>query len=313
MRLTKHHGLGNDFLVVLDAGGDRPIGPAEVRRLCDRRTGVGADGVIRATPGGAIGVAGTSDHAVATMELLNADGSRAEMSGNGIRCLAQALVHAGWAAGDHIPVLTDAGLRTVRRGDDVDAVTQTFDVDMGGVLIGADAPEWAVPGVARAVAVDVGNPHLVLELVGPDAAVPDLVELGELANAKIAGGANVHLLRSLGTDAVSIRTYERGVGPTPACGTGACAAAAAAHHWGMAGRTVRVAMPGGDVVVTLPEPGADAGSGSPSPGEGAVLRGPATFVATIDTDPPGRVPAGTGSGDAAVGRGPGRTEEAPCR
>lgn len=327
MRLTKHHGLGNDFLVMLDADGERPIPPAEARRLCERRTGIGADGVIRATPGGAIGVAGASDHAVATMELLNADGSRAEMSGNGIRCLAQALVLAGWALGERIAIVTDAGLRTVRRGDDIDAVTQTFAVDMGSVRIGADAPEWVVPGVARAVTVDVGNPHLVLELVdGSDAPRPDLVELGELANAKIAGGANLHLLRGDGADAVSIRTYERGVGPTLACGTGACASAAAAHHWGLTGRNVRVTMPGGDVEVTLPgsgragagsergsEAGSDAESDAGAPGGAAVLRGPATFVAAIDTDPPGHAGDPSGRGEAAAVDARGRTGEAQCR
>ena len=87
MRLTKHHGLGNDFLVLLDLGGTHPVGPSDAVALCDRRTGIGADGLLRASAG--------TDGADVTMELFNADGSIAEMSGNGIRCLAQAVFQAG--------------------------------------------------------------------------------------------------------------------------------------------------------------------------------------------------------------------------
>ena len=102
MQLTKHHGLGNDFLVLLDLDGARPVSPAEVAALCHRRTGLGADGLLRATSGTA--------GAQVTMELLNADGSTAEMSGNGIRCLAQAMFQAGLAEPPVLTVATDAGL-----------------------------------------------------------------------------------------------------------------------------------------------------------------------------------------------------------
>src|SRR5687768_6362973 len=105
MRLTKHHGLGNDFLVLLDLDGTRPVSPEDAVALCDRRTGIGADGLLRATRG--------TDGADITMELLNADGSLAEMSGNGIRCLAQAVFQAGLATPPVLTVATDAGLRTV--------------------------------------------------------------------------------------------------------------------------------------------------------------------------------------------------------
>jgi diaminopimelate epimerase len=331
MRLTKHHGLGNDFLVVLDAAGHQPILPAEARALCDRRTGIGADGVIRATPGPAAAgpvplgspprtgrSSGRAEAdrrdlpsgAVAVMELTNADGSPAEMSGNGIRCLAQALVRAGWATGSDIPILTAVGLRTVRRGDDLDPVTQRFAVDMGAVRIGAEAPEWAVPGVARALTVDVGNPHLVLELAGdPDGPEPDLVEVGETANAKIAGGINVHLLRTDDAGGITIRTFERGVGPTLACGTGACASAAAALHWGLAGGTVRVTMGGGEVDVALAD-AAPVGTPTGEPeGQPAVLTGPAAFVAAIDTDPAASTAASKGRAARDV---PAGNEGAPC-
>jgi len=247
MRLTKHHGLGNDFLVVLDADTSHPLTADLARALCDRHTGVGADGIMRATPADPGGVAR------ARMDLLNADGSRAEMSGNGIRCLAQALLLGGWPgvaseAGTPIPIETDAGLRTVTVHEQLDDVTHSLSVAMGAARIDGEAPEWTGGGVARALVVDTGNPHLVLDLsaAGPAAADDvDLVALGETVNGKVPGGANVHLLtladldadparRSAGevpggdtTRGIAIRTYERGVGPTRACGTGACASAAA--------------------------------------------------------------------------------------
>jgi diaminopimelate epimerase len=276
MRLTKHHGLGNDFLVLLDDDGSRSLSADQVRALCDRHRGVGADGLIRATrPGEAVAVG-----IVAIMELINADGSRAEMSGNGIRCLAQALVAAGWASGPALPISTDAGLRTVTVHDPVDALdarTQVSSVEMGPARVVGDAPEWSGGPFRRALLVDMGNPHLVVELAPghEQAAAADtgevrLVELGERVNAKLPDGANVHLLAHDGDggDGIVIRTYERGVGPTLACGTGACASAAAARAWGLAADRVPVRQPGGSAEVTL--------------GASVVLQGPATLVATIE-------------------------------
>lgn len=288
MRLTKHHGLGNDFLVLLDPESSHPVDPEIVRALCDRHTGVGADGIMRLTPPES---AEPTSPARVHMELRNADGSLAEMSGNGIRCSAQALL-LGWpgvvsedpADGTSqlpvdIPIETGAGLRTVTIHEQVDAVTHSVSVAMGPARIVDDAPEWTGGGIARALVVDTGNPHLVLDLsgAGPAAAADvDLVALGEAVNAKVAGGANVHLLtveadRERG-HAIAIRTYERGVGLTLACGTGACASAAAARAWGLVGDRVAVDMPGGRADVTL------AGHDDAD----VVLRGPATFVAAVD-------------------------------
>jgi diaminopimelate epimerase len=280
MRLTKHHGLGNDFIVVLDTDASHPIDSDMARALCDRHTGVGADGVMRATPvapGGAARV---------RMELLNADGSRAEMSGNGIRCLAQALLLGGWLdGGPDVAIETDAGLRTVTVHDQVDPVTHSLSVGMGAARIDGEAPEWTGDGVARALIVDMGNPHLVLDV--PDAGTGtadeiDLIALGEAVNAKVPGGSNVHLVVPAaagpgggrggeGADGIAIRTYERGVGLTRACGTGACASAAAARAWGLVGDRVTVDMPGGRAEVRL----------GPSDLDQVVLRGPATYVAEI--------------------------------
>ena len=276
MRLTKHHGLGNDFLVLLDPEAAHPLDPDVARALCDRHTGLGADGAIRATPATAGGPARVR------MELRNADGSRAEMSGNGIRCLGQALV-LGWPGvdgepGSEIAVETDAGRRTLTVHDAPAPATLVLSVAMGGARLEGGAPEWTGGPVARAMRVDMGNPHLVLDVsgAGPGAADEiDLVALGEAVNAKVDGGANVHLLTVAdGGDGIAIRTYERGVGPTLACGTGACASAEAARAWGIAGAggRVPVAMPGGRAVVAL----------GAAPGAEIVLRGPAVHVATIE-------------------------------
>jgi diaminopimelate epimerase len=287
MRLTKHHGLGNDFLVLLDPDSSHPFHTDLARALCDRHTGVGADGILRISPpsGG-----GTAARAPVRMELRNADGSEAEMSGNGIRCAAQAML-LGWpglAGADgrpegglpvEIALETAAGLRTVTVHERIDAVTHSLSVAMGAARVLGDAPEWTGGGVGRARVVDTGNPHLVLDMsgAGPDAAAEvDLVALGETANAKVPGGVNVHLLtveaQPDGAHGVAIRTYERGVGLTLACGTGACASAAAARAWGLVGDVVPVDMPGGRAEVTL----------GPSEADEVVLRGPATYVAAIE-------------------------------
>jgi diaminopimelate epimerase len=270
MRFTKHHGLGNDFLVLLDLDGDMPVDAELARAVCDRHTGVGADGLIRATrPSAADGPPPD-----AIMELYNADGSRAEMSGNGIRCLAQALLLDEWVADkpDEPAVAlisTDAGLRTVVLRGMADSTTHLFTVDMGAVCLGGDAAPWIDGPVVRAGWADMGNPHLVLEV---DSAHPldevDLVALGEVTNAATPGGANVHVLQpGPGAEAVTIRTYERGVGLTNACGTGACASVAVAHAWGLVGEQAEVLMPGGSALVRL--------------GETVELTGPATVVAIV--------------------------------
>jgi diaminopimelate epimerase len=261
MRLTKHHGFGNDFLVVLDDDRSHPLDAHVTRVLCDRHTGLGADGLIRAVP-----LDPAADGAVAAMDLRNADGSPAEVSGNGIRCLAQALILAGWADGPTIPIRTASGRRVVTVHDRSDPRIFSLSVDMGVARIDGEAPEWAGGPIRRTLRVDIGNPHLVCDVGDDDV---DLVELGESVNAKEPGGANVHLLTAEGADRVDIRTYERGVGLTQACGTGACAAAVAARAWGLVGDTVAVEQAGGTARVTVGGDGA------------VVLQGPATLVATV--------------------------------
>lgn len=245
MRLSKHHALGNDFLIVLDKDGRHPIDSEVARSVCDRHRGVGADGLIRVSRGSSLPF---------RMELHNEDGSRAEMSGNGISCLAQAVFMAGYAQGGVLDVETDAGPRRVTVADVLGTSRHRMRVAMGTPRLTAELSEWETAGVLRAVQVEVGNPHVVCHV--PDPALgPDLVEIGEKINASTPGGTNVELVTPGDAPGeIVMSVFERGVGPTEACGTGAVAAAAAAHEWGLAPRSVRVRQPGGTADVDLGEP-----------------------------------------------------------
>lgn len=263
MRLTKHHGLGNDFLVLLDLDGSQPVEPSDAVALCDRRTGLGADGLLRVTAG--------TEGADVTMELVNADGSPAEMSGNGVRCLAQAVFQAGIAKPPVLRVATAAGLRTVTVIAQLGPHDHRMSVEMGAAKVVGTEPEWVGGDVLEATRVDVGNPHIVLRWA--HAALPGregLIELGARIDGAIPGGANVEIIvPGVAPDEIAMVVYERGVGPTEACGTGACAVAAAAHEWGLTGERTTVRMPGGPVEVTLGDP--------------VLLTGATTSVAAIDT------------------------------
>lgn len=259
IRLRKHHGLGNDFLVLVDLERRHPLDAAAARALCDRHRGVGADGVIRVTPG-------------PTMELRNADGSVAETSGNGLRCLAQALVMAGVEEGPELSISTAAGPRSARVGPPDRDGTSEVTVGMGRVELGAEQP-FEDPG-RRGRLVDMGNPHLVVLVPDPDAV--DLTSEGPAEEARHAGGINVEYAAVAGPDRIRIRTWERGAGETLACGSGSCAAAAALRAWGLVGDRVEVDNPGGRVRVEF------GGAG----GLEVVLAGPAQFVCEVEVPVP---------------------------
>lgn len=262
MRLTKHHGVGNDFLVLLDLDDAVAVDADVARTLCDRRRGVGADGFIRVSPG--------TGGAEVTMTLYNADGSLAEMSGNGIRCLAQALARARGVERLDVPVATGGGRRQVRLTPGADARTAQVEVDMGRPGPGPGPDRVVTAGVGartKMTTVDLGNPHLVLLVDDPGAV--DLAVVGPEASRHFDSGVNVEVVASVaGSPGVlDLQVWERGVGITEACGTGACAAAAAAHAWGLVGERVRVRMAGGEVEVVL--------------GDTITLIGPAVFVAEV--------------------------------
>lgn len=267
VRLTKHHGLGNDFLIAVDP--PRPLAAADAIAWCDRRTGLGADGLIIATP--LESASTTSDGAVRRwrMVLWNADGSRAEISGNGIRCLGQAIAEQqdlDRSVDQELTIDTDAGTRplTIKAaasvGAGVDGATQADEangtalvrVGMGKAVDGpAASSRWAevsVPVTAQR-GVDVGNPHLVGfvdELGGSDMAV-----IGPVIEADYPAGVNVHLVSVIDDSNLQLRVWERGAGVTQACGSGAVAAAWAANAAGFAGERITVEMPGGSASVEL--------------------------------------------------------------
>jgi diaminopimelate epimerase len=266
LTLTKHHGLGNDFLVVFHPEVDDL--PALARRVCDRRRGIGADGLL-------VGESSTG-HA-ARMVLFNADGSRAEMSGNGIRCFAQALAARRGDGAPDFPdqlIETDAGDRLVRLEPTEDPHTILATVDMGPVEPIDEPSGWDELGCHpdRPVAhLGLGNPHSVVGVDEVD--VVDLVALG----GKVPG-VNLEIVEpGERRHEVRMRVHERGAGITEACGTGACATAVAAVAWGLAtprdGKLI-VHMDGGSATVTLD---------APSPGR-VTLTGPATHVATIEIE-----------------------------
>jgi len=264
---TKHEGAGNDFLVVLDPDDSIQLSVDQVRLLADRHRGIGADGIIVVRPG--------RDGCDLSMDLRNADGGKAEMSGNGIRCLAQAAVDAQWVAPPRFTVATLGGARTVEYDPGASGLARAS-VDMGPVTLGPDQPQEFGPHRVRTV--QVGNPHLVL--LGPDTATVDVAEVGPKLQAAFTDGINVEWItvdRDADGELLELRVWERGVGETLACGTGSVAAAAAARSWG-AVRTdgpVRVRNPGGVLEVTLGE------GEKPS----SYLAGPVRKVADVDIHP----------------------------
>lgn len=274
--LHKHHGLGNDFVVTITTRAAAPHRDDDAfavtaRRICDRRTGVGADGWLIAYIDDPADTAVAGELDTATMVLYNADGSRAEMSGNGIRCLVHALVRHGGSP--HTWTIdTDAGRRRVEVAPGDDPLDIVAIVEMGEVALGAEPIGWRQIGIdpARPVAhLSLGNPHTVVPV--EDVGAVDLAGLGrrvpEVNLEIVEPTAHRHVVR--------MRVHERGAGITSACGTGACATAVAAARWGLAtpldGKVV-VEMDGGSATVFIDDEG---------PNPTVRLQGPSTFVADI--------------------------------
>ncbi len=259
LRFVKYEGLGNDFVLV-----EGSLMDAErARRLCDRRRGVGADGVVTLLPPRTPG-------AVAAMHIYNSDGSVAAMCGNAIRCVARHLAEARGAP-DELSIDTDSGTKRCmlhrRKGGAVEAVS----VEMGPARIEGEQ-DFVVAGERhRAVRVDMGNPHAVLfeePSRGRAAAVGPEIERAA------PGGVNVGFARP-GPGGIDLVVWERGAGLTDACGTGACAATVASIRAGAArpGVPVEVRLPGGALQITV------------APDLGRVtMRGPAERVFAGETE-----------------------------
>ena len=249
---SKYQGLGNDFLLIdariLGELGSQEHNPEAIRQICDRRYGIGADGLILALPprqGGEL-----------RMRIFNADGSEPEMCGNGIRCLARFLADRDgdapgrrWLietlAGTIIPELQADGSVRVDMGPPClrpETVPTTLAVGPAGLPQGVLMVADQTLAVAAA---GMGNPHVVIPVADLDAV--DLEALGPLLEQHEAFPArtNVHFVQVLSPDHLRMRVWERGAGPTLACGTGACATLVACHLLGLAERRARLDLPGG--------------------------------------------------------------------
>jgi diaminopimelate epimerase len=241
LAFTKGHGTGNDFVLYLDADGNQPLTPQQISRICDRHFGVGADGVIRVIRSSAISegqsILAEEPTAEWFMDYYNADGSIAEMCGNGVRVFARYLTEKGLvqlADSETLSVGTRAGVKDLQRN------MAGFAVDMGRwklepdeVLVRASHLDVARPGLG----INVGNPHVVVALANKtELASLDLSKAPILDPAPI-DGANVEFavpndpLVKSGVGHISMRVYERGVGETLSCGTGIVATALAVRNW----------------------------------------------------------------------------------
>ncbi|MEB4615902.1 diaminopimelate epimerase [Leucobacter sp. M11] len=263
INFSKGHGTGNDFVLIADPEGSLDLSPAQVARLCDRRFGVGADGLIRAVRSRAIpeGSAALAEEPEAEwfMDYRNADGSVAEMCGNGIRVFVHFLIEQGLLVptrGDTIPVATRSGVRDVLAG------AAGYTVDLGRWALGRE--ERLVRARQLAVArpgalIQLANPHVVVALA--DAAELDGLDLSVAPDIEpgLTDGANVEFvvpeepLIAEGVARIRMRVHERGSGETLSCGTGAAAAALAFRHWAGRGapNSWRIDVPGGRLSVRM--------------------------------------------------------------
>ncbi len=268
VRLSKLHGTGNDFLVSTAA-----LTRADAVVLCDRYTGVGADGLLLLGPG--------HDGADATMTLYNADGSVAEMSGNGARCLAWVARREGMGTPERLVVDTGGGRRVLDLDVDGDGAVRSAVCDMGAItFLPSEIPLAAASPFELPVTVDgrelladaagIGNPHLVIFVDDPQAT--DVAGEGSRLeyDDRFPNRVNVEFVAVTAPDCIEMRVWERGVGETRSCGTGACAVAAVAHHRGLVSESVAVVLPGGTLQVEL----------------GATVRlgGPVTHVFDVELD-----------------------------
>jgi diaminopimelate epimerase len=246
MRFAKYHGIGNDFVMFADPEDRLGLSPAMVKGLCDRRFGIGADGVIRVAPG--------SDGAELFMDYVNSDGTLGEMCGNGIRCLAVFAREQGLTTSDQVKVGTRSGIKVVWIEGDV------VRVDMGPPEFVADKiPVRAQDplhvaislgtDVFQATCLATGNPHAVIFVDEPDrvsvADVGPAIERHDL----FPNMTNVEFAVVESPNRVRMRVWERGSGETLACGTGACASAVAARIMQGTDEKVTVVLPGGELEV----------------------------------------------------------------
>ncbi|MEV6298776.1 diaminopimelate epimerase [Actinoplanes sp. NPDC051861] len=255
MRFTKGHGTANDFVILPDPDGELDLTPALVAALCDRRRGIGGDGVLRVVRSAKHPeAAGLASEAEWFMDYHNSDGSIAEMCGNGVRVFVRYLVERGLATPDPsgLPVATRAGIMVAVVGPETVSVRMKTPRVYAGST--ATVGGLTIPGVA----VDCGNPHLVCGL--HDGVALDSLDLTRepLHDAGVfPQGVNVEFVERAAPDHVRMRVFERGSGETLSCGTGALAVGAVAlRDAGLATGSITVDVPGGRLTVTHDPDGA---------------------------------------------------------
>jgi diaminopimelate epimerase len=281
LRFTKGQGTGNDFVLFSDPEGETELTPTQIAAVCDRRFGVGADGVIRAVRSTNLddGAAALAENPAAVwfMDYWNADGTVSEMCGNGIRVFVKYLLDQGLAElapGEDIAIGTRAGVRTVTRS------AAGFQADLGPWRLTGGEPlvrAKSLPVARPGLGIDVGNPHVVValadddELDGLDLAYLPILDPVPDAGANIEFVVPAEPLVEDGVGRIRMRVHERGSGETLSCGTGAVASALAVRHWAGASapNEWRVQVPGGVLGVRM----FDAADG-----EHVALSGPAELV-----------------------------------
>jgi diaminopimelate epimerase len=261
LEFTKMHGCGNDFIVVDDLEEELDLDASAVTMLCDRHFGVGADGVILVRPA-------TDPEADYSMVYFNADGSLAEMCGNGIRVFTKYLSDRGLVEEGRLAVQTPAGTKTIDVIPDSAGMFALARVDMGVPLLAAADVPTTLPGdpvvnvhvvtdagEADVTCVSMGNPHTVLWVDDVDGA--PVTTLGPAIEKldSFPRGTNVEFAEVTDVSRIRLRVWERGVGETLACGTGACAALVAGVMTGRCGHSAIVELPGGELRVEWLQPG----------------------------------------------------------
>jgi len=268
LRFSKMHGAGNDFVVIDLRDGAPSPDAALAARLADRHAGVGCDQILTIEPP-------RSPDAVAAYGIWNADGSPSGQCGNGARCVAAWLVRDGTASGARFVVDSPVGRHEVENlGDGRYAIAMgvprfdPVDVPLAGFATASDEYTLALDGARVAFgAVSMGNPHAVIEVA--DVAAADVAGLGPALQRSPAfpQSVNVGFAQVLAPDHIGLRVFERGVGETLACGSGACAAVASLVRRGRISREATVSLPGGDLRIRWPDDGAE-----------VIMAGPAAFV-----------------------------------
>ncbi|MUM35708.1 diaminopimelate epimerase, partial [Mycolicibacterium sp. CBMA 361] len=263
MRFSKGHGTQNDFVVLPDLEAELPLSASVIAALCDRRRGLGADGLLRVTKAGAAQNAGVFAELPAGvaaddwyMDYRNADGSIAQMCGNGVRVFAHYLRASGLEHRDEFVVGSLAGPRSVMLHA-VDAVNAEVTVEMGQARSFGTGKAVVAGRTFEGLAVDVGNPHLACVDASLNIAGLTALDVGAPVSFdadQFPEGVNIEVLTAPAHGAVAMRVHERGVGETRSCGTGTVAATLAAlAHTGEDTGSMRVVIPGGEVNVTITE------------------------------------------------------------